>query len=178
MRINNFFITDHDQWHKQNKSKAKDAVLTANLILWGRNIISFEEISRTITKQTSRPGEIPWWHQQSSIWIVKIQNFQGKKYWEDLGPLHILWQIYFGCWVTWSISIWKEYHKSVFFLIAKWTSFSVSQQLRSELSAKWIGKIDALVNFIIWKFARLKSKQFSQFFWWEVNPRGLRAFIL
>ena len=57
MRMNNFFITDHDQWHKQNKSKAKDAVLTANLILWGRNIISFEEISRTITKQTSRHGE-------------------------------------------------------------------------------------------------------------------------
>ena len=26
--------------------------------------------------------------------------------------------------------------------------------------------------------ARLKSKHFSQFFWWEVNLRGLRAFIL
>ena len=27
-------------------------------------------------------------------------------------------------------------------------------------------------------FARLKSKHFSQFFWWEVNLRGLRGFIL
>ena len=33
-------------------------------------------------------------------------------------------------------------------------------------------------DFIIQKFARLKSKHFSQFFWWEVNMRGLRAFIL
>ena len=96
----------------------------------------------------------------------------------NLGPLHVLLQVSFGCWVTWSISSWQEYYKSVFFLIAKWTSFSVSQQLRPELSAKWIGKIDALVNFIIYKFARLKSKQFSQFFWWEVNLRGLRTFIL
>ena len=27
-------------------------------------------------------------------------------------------------------------------------------------------------------FARLKSKHFSQFFWWEVNLRGLRGLIL
>ena len=33
-------------------------------------------------------------------------------------------------------------------------------------------------DFIIQKFAILKSKHFSQFFWWEVNLRGLRAFIL
>ena len=32
--------------------------------------------------------------------------------------------------------------------------------------------------FIIQKFARLKSKHFSQFFWWEVNLRRLRPFIL
>ena len=35
-----------------------------------------------------------------------------------------------------------------------------------------------LVNFFIQKFARWKSKHFFQFFWWEVNLRGLRAFIL
>ena len=64
-------------------------------------------------------------------------------------------------------------YKGVYFLIAEWTSFSVSQQLRPELSAKWIGKIDASVNFIIWKFEGLKSKLFS----W-VNLRGWRAFIL
>ena len=32
-----------------------------------------------------------------------------------LGPLHVLWQVSFGCWVTWSISSWQEYYKSVFF---------------------------------------------------------------
>ena len=41
-----------------------------------------------------------------------------------------------------------------------------------------LAKIDALVNFIIQKFARLKSKQFSHFFWWEIYLRALRAFIL
>ena len=39
-------------------------------------------------------------------------------------------------------------------------------------------QFDVLVNFIIQKIARLKSNQFSQFFWWEVNLRRLRAFIL
>jgi hypothetical protein len=37
------------------------------------------------------------------------------------------------------------------------------------------GKIDILVNSIIQKFARLKSKHFSQFFWSELNLRGLGA---
>ena len=41
----------------------------------------------------------------------------------------------------------------------------------------------ALVNLaklMFWSilFARLKSKHFSQFFWWEVNLMGLRALIL
>jgi hypothetical protein len=37
-----------------------------------------------------------------------------------------------------------------------------------------------LAKLILWSilFARLKSKNFSQFFWWEVNLRGLRALIL
>ena len=34
----------------------------------------------------------------------------------DLCPLHVLWQVSFGCWVTWSISSWQEYNKSVFFV--------------------------------------------------------------
>ena len=33
-------------------------------------------------------------------------------------------------------------------------------------------------HFIIQKFASLKSKQFSQFFWWEINLRRLTKFIL
>ena len=37
-----------------------------------------------------------------------------------------------------------------------------------------------LAKFMFWSilFARLKSKHFSQFFWLEVNLRGLRVFIL
>ena len=49
-----------------------------------------------------------------------------------LGPLHLLWQVSFGCWVTWSISSWQS--------LVMWskTYFSVSQQLRPERSAKWM----------------------------------------
>ena len=42
--------------------------------------------------------------------------------------------------------------------------FSVSQQLRSELFAKWIGKIDALVNFIIQKFFKIVKQTFFSVF--------------
>jgi hypothetical protein len=37
-----------------------------------------------------------------------------------------------------------------------------------------------LAKLMFWSisFARLKSKHFSQFFWWEVNLKGLRALIL
>ena len=37
-----------------------------------------------------------------------------------LGPLHVLWQASFGCWVTWSISSWQKYYKRVFFPKAEW----------------------------------------------------------
>ena len=69
-------------------------------------------------------------------------------------------------------------YKSVFFpkrmkLMIKLTI------IPKKLFGTWqFGKIDVLVNFVIQKFARLKSKHFSQFFWWEVNLRGLRAFVL
>ena len=38
----------------------------------------------------------------------------------DIGPLHVLWQVSFGCWVTWSISSWQKYYKSVFFPKDEW----------------------------------------------------------
>jgi hypothetical protein len=34
--------------------------------------------------------------------------------------LHVLWQVSFGCWVTWSISSWQNYYKSVFFTKDEW----------------------------------------------------------
>ena len=59
----------------------------------------------------------------------------------DIGPLHVLWQVSFGCWVTWSISSWQKYYKSVFFpkvVMGSRASFSVFQQLRPKLTAKWM----------------------------------------
>ena len=98
------------------------------------------------------------------------------------GPLHVLWQVSFGCWVRWSIWSWQEYYKSAFFFNFTKLQF-LNDKIYSYTKKKLFGtcqfgKIDVLVNFIIQKFARLKSKHFSQFFWWEVNLRGLRAFIL
>ena len=37
-----------------------------------------------------------------------------------LGPLHVVWQVSFGCWITWSISSWQNSYKSVFFPKAEW----------------------------------------------------------
>ena len=34
--------------------------------------------------------------------------------------IHVLWQVSFGCWVTWSISSWQEYYKSVLFPKSEW----------------------------------------------------------
>ena len=42
------------------------------------------------------------------------RNKKKNQLWRDSGHLHVLWQVSFGCWVTWSISSWQKYHKSVF----------------------------------------------------------------
>ena len=36
------------------------------------------------------------------------------------GPLHVVWQVSFGCWITWSISSWQKHYKCVFFPKAEW----------------------------------------------------------
>ena len=36
------------------------------------------------------------------------------------GPLHVLWQVAFGCWVTWSISSWQKYDNSAFLCKGEW----------------------------------------------------------
>ena len=38
----------------------------------------------------------------------------------DIGPLHVIWQVSFGCWVTWSISSWQKYYKTGFFPKDEW----------------------------------------------------------
>ena len=59
--------------------------------------------------------------------------------------------------------------KSVFFFNFTKLQFlndKIYSYTKKKLFGTWqFGKIDVLVNFIIQKFARLKSKHFSQFFW-------------
>ena len=42
-------------------------------------------------------------------------QFHGDLWSSELAPPHVLWQVSFGCWVTWSISSWQKCYKSVFF---------------------------------------------------------------
>ena len=58
-----------------------------------------------------------------NMWLWQGNKTESLLFWHtvlsmsDLGPLHVLWQVSFGCWVTWSISSWQKYYKSVFFNI-------------------------------------------------------------
>ena len=66
-----------------------------------------------------------------------------------IGPLHILWQVSFGCWVTWSISSWQKYHMSVFFPKVEW----------------WVAELIFLsLNNWGLKFQQNKCSQFSQIY--------------
>ena len=58
-------------------------------------------------------------------WLLKIFDLRSDTNifrWSTsvLGPLHVLWQVSLGCWVTWSISSWQKYYKSVFFPKDEW----------------------------------------------------------
>ena len=87
------------------------------------------------------------------------------------GLLQVLWQVSFGCWVTWSISSWQEYYKRV-------SSFSILQNFNFWMIKFTVTytkkKYLALANLI------LSLKNFQD---WKVNIflsfnlRGLRAFI-
>ena len=94
------------------------------------------------------------------------------------GPLHVVWHVSFGCWITWFISSWQNSYNSVFFPKAEWCVFLNDKVCSYTKKTIWHLAIWQNWCSIIQKFARLKSKHFSQFFWWEVNLRGLRAFIL
>ena len=37
-----------------------------------------------------------------------------------IGPLHVIWQVSFGCWIMWSISSWQNSYNSVVFPKAEW----------------------------------------------------------
>ena len=67
---------------------------------------------RTLSKHMWRSLVYLYWR-LSDFWTTCASN-------GSLGPLHVLWQVSFGCWVTWSISCWQEYYKSVFFPKYEW----------------------------------------------------------
>ena len=52
---------------------------------------------------------------QSNLYFWTLAgDSKGMQIIQNLGPLHVFWQVSFGCWVTWSISSWQKYYKSVF----------------------------------------------------------------
>ena len=62
-------------------------------------------------KKEKHVGNIQW----SLVivnWVLSPIYFSNERL---LGPLHVFWQVSFGCWVTWSISSWQKYYKSVSF---------------------------------------------------------------
>jgi hypothetical protein len=69
----------------------------------------------------TNPSDSPEWISQAAnpydSQVTFLSNSPG---WLFLGPLRVVWQVSFGCWVTWSISSWQEYYKSVFFPKAEW----------------------------------------------------------
>jgi hypothetical protein len=99
------------------------------------------------------------------------------------GPLHVLWKVSFGCWVTWSISSWQECYKSVFFF-----NFTKLQFLNDKIYSFPQKNYLALGNLILsfknlqdWKvntflvrskFERIESIHFgksSGLSWWETG---------
>ena len=87
----------------------------------------------------------------------------------------MLWKVSFGCWVTWSISSWQKCYKSVFFF-----NFTKLQFLNNKIYSYTKNNYLALGNLVFWSISsfKTKSKHLSQFFWWEINLRELRGFIL
>jgi hypothetical protein len=59
----------------------------------------------------------------------------------------------------------KSITKGVFFPKLEFLNDKLQLYPKNQFGSWQFGKIDVLVNFIIQKFASLKSKQFSQFFW-------------
>jgi hypothetical protein len=59
----------------------------------------------------------------------------------------------------------------------KWHLFSLKMTTKDHFEWKSLS-FREFAQFSKQSFLRLKSKHFSQFFWWELNLRGLRGFIL
>ena len=78
----------------------------------------------------------------------------------NLGPPHVLWQVSFGFWVTWSISSWQQIKRVFSFPSFNFWMINYSYKQKSYLQL-WQ---NCFCQFITKQFRCLKSKQFSQFF--------------
>ena len=103
---------------------------------------------------------------QTILWLNKDMTCLANIWPLFSGSLHVLWQISFGCWLTTS-----QADNSFFFF------YFLNDKIYNYTPPKNLFGFWQF-DFIIQKFAGLKSKHISQFFWWEVNLRGLRAFVL
>ena len=90
----------------------------------------------------------------------------------DIGPLHVIWQVSFGCWITWSISNWQNLYDRVFF--GQLSSFVNTSLLFTQ--AQTFSKINPLDPFRLTSHQRNWDKhlhfQFyktSIFEWWNLQ---------
>ena len=106
--------TLEDKWtNRENKlatlyldSRAsRPSTLGPSLPIWNRILISTRKYG-CLWKPILSP------HNDNNF-VTYIRN-------DISGPLHVLWQFFFGCWVTWSISSCQKYYKSVFFPKVEW----------------------------------------------------------
>ena len=89
-----------------------------------------------------------------------------------VNPLLHLISLYIYCFLSLS---WQKCYKSVFFF-----NFTKLQFLNNKIYSYTKNNYLALGNLVFWSISsfKTKSKHLSQFFWWEINLRELRGFIL
>ena len=75
------------------------------------------------SESTALKKERPFWKKEKKkkqLQTLKIRQNINYNLCGGKGPLHVLWQVSLGCWVTWSIPSWQQYYKSVLFPKDEW----------------------------------------------------------
>ena len=95
----------------------------------------------------------------SQFFTIYINTFQKLRFkqsdWEaEQAPPHVLWQVSFGWWFTWSISSWQKCYKSVFFF-----NFTKLQFLKHKIYSYTENNYLALGNLVFWSISSFKTKR-------------------
>ena len=80
------------------------------------------------------------------------------------GTLLVHWQVSFGCWLTWSISSWPKYYKSVFFSQIPWSVTELFSVSYLATQARTFYKMNLLILSGM-PFARTTETNAYFFFW-------------